>query len=60
MDLLLEELGVKEQEIAEMEQKVQECLEYEQMVEEMTNELLKHETENEDLKRKVIELEEMN
>ena len=50
MDLLLEEIEVKEREKQQMEERLDECLEFEKMVEEMAEEILKKEDEIEELK----------
>ena len=59
MDVLLEELDRKEQELAEMKIENEACLEYETMVEEMAQEILKKEEECEELEKKVKSLEEI-
>jgi hypothetical protein len=53
MDLLIEELDVKEQERLAMEARLDECLEFEKMVEEMAEEILKKEEENDELLAKI-------
>lgn len=53
MDLLIEELDVKEQERLAMEGRLDECLEFEKMVEEMAEEILKKEEENDELLAKI-------
>jgi len=51
MDVLLEELDRKEQELAEMKIENEACLEYETMVEEMAQEILKKEEDIDVLKK---------
>ena len=58
MDILLEEIEIKEQEKKQMEERLDECLEYEKMVEEMAEEILKKEDEIEELKGQIEDLEE--
>ena len=58
MDILLEEIELKEQEKKQMEERLDECLEYEKMVEEMAEEILKKEDEIEELKGQIEDLEE--
>mmetsp|Transcript_7730 Transcript_7730/g.11981 ORF Transcript_7730/g.11981 Transcript_7730/m.11981 type:complete len:253 (-) Transcript_7730:2560-3318(-) len=59
MDILLEELDRKEQELAEMKVENEACLEYETMVEEMAQEILKKEDECDELEKKVKSLEDI-
>jgi uncharacterized protein (DUF3084 family) len=59
MDVLLEELDRKEQELAEMKVENEACLEYETMVEEMAQEILKKEEEAEEHEKKVRGLEDI-
>lgn len=59
MDVLLEEVDRKEQELAEMKIENEACLEYETMVEEMAQEILKKEEEIEELEKKTRGLEEV-
>lgn len=53
LDLLLEELDRKEDEIAELKMENEACLEYETMVEEMAHEILRREEKCEQLEKKV-------
>ena len=57
MDVLLEELDRKEEEIAEVRMENEACLEYENMVEEMAQEILKNEEEYDELAKKLVALE---
>ncbi len=57
MDVLLEELDRKEEEIAEVRMENEACLEYENMVEEMAQEILKKEEECDELNKKLNALE---
>lgn len=57
MDFLLEEVELKEQERAEMQEKLEEIVEYENMVEEMVQEIAKKEEENEELRAQMAEIE---
>lgn len=59
MDVLLEELDRKEEELAELKIENEACLEYETMVEEMAQEILKKEEECDELERKVRGMEEV-
>lgn len=59
MDVLLEELDRKEEELAEMKIENEMCLEYETMVEEMAQEILKKEEELEEVEKKNKGLEEI-
>ena len=59
MDVLLEELDRKEQELAEMKVENEACLEYETMVEEMAQEILKKEEELEEMEKKHRGLEDI-
>ena len=59
MDVLLEELDRKEQELAEMKIENEACLEYETMVEEMAQEILKKEEELEEMEKKNKGLEDI-
>ena len=59
MDVLLEELDRKEEELAEVKIENEACLEYETMVEEMAQEILKKEEECDELERKVKGMEEV-
>jgi chromosome segregation ATPase len=59
MDVLLEELDRKEQELAEMKVENEACLEYETMVEEMAQEILKKEEEAEENEKKIRGLEDI-
>lgn len=59
MDVLLEELDRKEEELAELKIENEACLEYETMVEEMAQEILKKEEECDELERKVKGMEEV-
>ena len=56
MDFLLEEVVHKEQERADMQEKLDEIVEYENMVEEMVQEIAKKEEENEELRAQLGEL----
>ena len=58
MDLLLDEVEQKEQERAEMEEKLEEIMEYELMVEEMVQEIALKEGEIDDMQERMIEIEE--
>lgn len=55
MDFLIEEIDVKEQERAEMEQKLEEIVEYENMVEEMVQEIAKKDEENDEMRQRLAE-----
>ena len=59
MDVLLEELDRKEEELAEIKMENEACLEYETMVEEMAQEIIKKEDECQDLVKKNKELEDI-
>lgn len=59
MDVLLEELDRKEEELAEVKMENEACLEYEQMVEEMAQEIIKKEDEIEEGRKKIKELEDI-
>lgn len=59
MDVLLEELDRKEEELAEMKIENEMCLEYETMVEEMAQEILKLEEQVEDMEKKNKGLEDI-
>jgi len=59
MDVLLEELDRKEEELAEMKIENEMCLEYETMVEEMAQEILKKVEELEEVEKKNKGLEEI-
>jgi len=59
MDVLLEELDRKEEELAEVKMENEACLEYETMVEEMAQEILKKEDETMELEKKVKSMEEI-
>lgn len=56
LDILLDELDRKEDEIAELKMENEACLEYEIMVEEMALEILKHEKMNEKHEKKIKSL----
>jgi predicted nuclease with TOPRIM domain len=58
MDLLLDELEQKDQEMADMREKFDEILEYEIMVEEMVQEIANKEGEVEEMTERMIEIEE--
>ena len=59
MDVLLEELDRKEEELAEVKMENEACLEYETMVEEMAQEILKKEDECNELEKKVKSMEDI-
>lgn len=59
MDVLLEELDRREDELAEVKMENEAFLEYETMVEEMAQEILKKEEECTDLEKKIKSLEEI-
>jgi CHASE3 domain sensor protein len=59
MDVLLEELDRKEEELAEVKMENEACLEYETMVEEMAQEILKKEDDVMELEKKVKSMEEI-
>ena len=58
MDFLLEEVERKEEERADMEEKLEEIVEYENMVEEMVQEIANQEELNEEMELRISELEE--
>ncbi len=59
MDVLLEELDRKEEELAEVRMENEACLEYETMVEEMAQEILKKEEDIDKLEKNVKSLEDI-
>ena len=59
MDVLLEELDRKEEELAEVRMENEACLEYETMVEEMAQEILRKEEEIDKLEKNVKSLEDI-
>jgi hypothetical protein len=59
MDVLLEELDRKEEELAEVKMENEAFLEYETMVEEMAHEILKKEEECNELEKKIKALEDI-
>ena len=56
LDIVLDELDRKEDEINQLKTENEDCLEYEAMVEEMAHELLKHEEENKKCHKKIKQL----
>jgi hypothetical protein len=59
MDVLLEELDRKEEELAEVKMENEACLEYENMVEEMAQEILKKEEECDELEKRLKSMEDI-
>ena len=58
MDILLDELEQKDQEMADMRDKFDEILEYEIMVEEMVQEIANKDGEVEEMTERMLEIEE--